>query len=140
MGNYRGNTRCRIGLTEEDKEMLAVIGEVLQVTKKTPQFGNTLAAFFRMVMRYAEDNPESDLAYDLKRRIESARRKKRKYVRRGPAAIADAKAQVKAKRDAARLKIVAEDYTVPEAHVAALHMEGTRLVRRKRRAKRSKAI
>lgn len=115
--------------------MLESIGEALKVhDKKRPQYGNTLAAFFRAVMEYAEANPESDLALTVRLKMEEIMRRRKRPYRRG---------LLKVLTGIARKVAIPRawlDLTVEEAHTEALKMEASRLIREARRGKRRKRL
>ena len=124
MGRKTPSIVARINLTPEDKAMLAAIGKVLKIGSGTPEYGNTLAAFFRLVIEYAEDNPDSDLAADFKALVERSKAKRR-YNRRGPLRVLDG---IRDRLARGRLR-EREDYTVDEAHLEALDVEARRILK-----------
>lgn len=136
MGRKRGSTVCRIKLTDFDKEALMTVGQLLEIHQEDdPQYGNTLLALFRLVVEYAEDNPDSDFAVSVSNALKESKAKAKRPYRRGLLHTLKGMA-----RKLGSIPRAWEDMSVDEAWDEALNMEASRLIKEARHGRRRKRV
>lgn len=136
---WKPKYRSRLDLTQYECDILTKIAKNMGIEMSpngTPQYGAALLGVFRVLMEYAETHPTSDfsvairaLALDMGKHVQ--RRK------RGPLTVL---AELREAIDAKLHHKGREDYTVEEAHDVALQIEGSRLIKEAKRAKRRKRL
>lgn len=134
MGRKHGSIVCRIRLSDYEKDMLKEIGRVLRVHDDSAEYGNTLAAFFRVVIEYAERHPDSDFTLEIRRIVEGMEKQSKRPYRRRLLKVLEG---IPRKVSVPRAWL---DMSIDEAHDAALVMEASRILREARRERRSRRV